>query len=151
MLRSPSPRPSPPGRGGNLVTLSGHSEVVDSIQRGIGLNRIQGSLVVISMLLGNLLILNLMLVCGCVSARKVPATAIDIKPLTPGECIVVTLIQDATDDQDMPQVLDSSGDVSLFYVGKIHLAGLTPNEAQKQIHDAYVPMCFSWLNVSVRR
>jgi hypothetical protein len=31
-LRSPSPRPSPPGRGGNFVALSGSPITLDSIQ-----------------------------------------------------------------------------------------------------------------------
>jgi len=85
----------------------------------------------------------LLLLYGCVSSPVQPLKEVDNKPLAPGDCIAVSLVQDGMDEKPKVYLLDSAGDVSLLFIPKIHLAGLTPNKAEQQIYDAYVPKYFS--------
>ena len=111
-------------------------------------------MVVIYMRLGNSLLLAVVLICGCAAPHKPPETEVDNRPLAPGDCVVIfvdPLSAEGNDNVKRFFLLDPSGDVSLLYVGKIHLAGLTPYQAAKRIHEAYVPEFYKGLNIIVRR
>jgi protein involved in polysaccharide export with SLBB domain len=103
----------------------------------------------ISVCFGSLFALALLLMCGCVSTQKPEPMKVDKEPLAPGDCIVVVF------DLERPLrqlfIIDASGNVSLFYIGEIHLAGLTPKQAAQRIYDAYVPKENLFFQVSVRR
>jgi len=107
------------------------------------------SIVRICVRFGSLFALVFLLICGCVSTQKLEPMKIDTKPLAPGDCIVVVF--ELEEPLRRQFVIDSSGDVSLFYVGEIHLAGLTPYQAAQRIYGAYVPKYYLGLNVSVTR
>jgi protein involved in polysaccharide export with SLBB domain len=94
----------------------------------------------------------LLLLSGCASAPK-PAP-VDNIPLAPGDCIALFVhAPSAQKDDDTPQfyIVNASGDVSLPYFSKMHLEGLTLEQAGQRIREAYVPNYFHELIVSVRR
>jgi len=94
----------------------------------------------------------LLLLSGCASGPK-PAL-VDNAPLTPGDCVAIIFDLDSADLADLRlkfYMLDSSGDVSFPVISKIHLAGLTLEQARQRIKDACVPKYFREVDVSVRR
>ena len=103
------------------------------------------------MRLGISSLLGLLLMCGCVSTQKPQPMKVDTEPLAAGDCIFVVFQLEEPLRKPQQFIIDSSGDISLLYVGEIHLTGLTPKQAAQRIYDAYVPKCFSMMNVSVRR
>src|SRR3569833_47145 len=103
------------------------------------------------MRLGFPFLLALLLTCGCVSPQKPSLREADNIPLAPGDCIAILiepLSADGVDELTKFFQLDSTGDVSLMYVGKIHLADLTPKQAARRVHEAYVPKYYYALHVT---
>jgi len=108
-------------------------------------------MVVTRMRLGISSLLALLLVCGCVSTQKPQRREVDNRPMAPGDCVSVLIeLPNAQGIFTQSRLLDPSGDVSLLYIGTIHLADLTPPQAEKQIHDAYLAY-YKELFVTVRR
>jgi len=92
-------------------------------------------------------VLGLFLLCGCISSPK--RVEIDAKPLAPDDCVAIVIeIEDST---TVFRVVDSSGDISVPYVGNLHLAGMTVQQAKDRIYHELVPKYYSWMQVSVRR
>ena len=80
------------------------------------------------------------LLCGCAhptpSFQTIPT--VDNTPLAPGDCIRVVSGVVETAVGGLPTyVLDSSGDISMPHVSRLHLAGLTLQQAAEQIEHAY--------------
>ena len=44
---------------------------------------------------------------------------------------------------DIREVVDAFGDISMPYVGKLHVAGMTVQQAARTIEAAYFPSCFN--------
>jgi len=100
---------------------------------------------------GSLSVLVLLFVCGCASTPKPSPKEVDTQPLVPGDCISAVFNLYSPNQMSQSFVVDSSGDISLFWVGKLHVAGLTLQEAKQQIEDSCRPIDIPPLRVSVRR
>ena len=93
---------------------------------------------------------------GCASKRthteqQTHAVTGQALPLSPGETIrlVPTTIINPTDSLEFP--IDPEGDVHLFLGKKVHVAGLTPDEATVVIRNEYQPWCFKDWHFTVAR
>ena len=80
----------------------------------------------------------LMLWVGCASTPQRLGT--DDLLLGSGDHLVIVITN--RECPDIRGVVDSSGDISMPFVGKLHVAGLTLGQASKTIETAYFPSCF---------
>jgi len=82
------------------------------------------------------------LLCGCAHPTQTfqPVPTVDNTPLAPGDCIMVVSGVGGSAAGEPPRyVLDSSGDISMPQASRLHLAGLTLQQAAEQIKHAYAP------------
>lgn len=88
-----------------------------------------------------------LLLCGCAHPQQPVETVdnvpvVDSTPLAAGDCITVAFNVGgplAGKPKATTYVLDSSGDISMPHVSKLHLGGLTLQQAAEQIEQANVP------------
>lgn len=66
----------------------------------------------------------------------------------PADNLVIRLDM-ATTREEHVKLVDEEGGIELPYVGKIKVAGLTPNQAQDAIRKAYVPRYYAYMTVTV--
>jgi protein involved in polysaccharide export with SLBB domain len=79
---------------------------------------------------------SLLVLCGCMSRREQALQA--ERTLAPGDCIIVDgAHRDHTVGPEHHHVIDSAGDISLFLLGRFHVAGLTLRQAQERIEKEY--------------
>jgi protein involved in polysaccharide export with SLBB domain len=77
--------------------------------------------------------------CGCASCQRHPTKSMVYSGETrlgPGDCIIV----DSAHRTGAPlrYVIDSAGDISAPYLGKVRVAGLTVSEAARHLEKQYV-------------
>jgi protein involved in polysaccharide export with SLBB domain len=61
------------------------------------------------------------------------------------------IVIDVEGEYTTRSVIDSSGDINLVYISKLHVAGLTLQQATLAIKNAYVPKYYSYMYVFIRR
>ncbi len=71
--------------------------------------------------------------CGCVSNPRQTATS---ARLVPGDCVVIDAAHRT--GREKRYEIDSAGDISMPFLGKVRLAGLTLAQAEERLEKAYV-------------
>lgn len=81
-------------------------------------------------------LLSLVLICGCVSPRpQVPEREVALRP---GDRILVQFANHP--GLEVRQVVDPGGDISLPFVVKLHVAGMTLQQVRDAVVAAYQPI-----------
>jgi protein involved in polysaccharide export with SLBB domain len=77
-----------------------------------------------------------LLLCSCASQpRQAPVSELALRS---GECVAVHFTNRS--GPEVRQVIDRAGDISLPFVGKLHVAGMTPQQVEREILAAYQPI-----------
>lgn len=80
----------------------------------------------------------LLLVIGCTSTP--PRVVTDEHPLMVGDRLVIVITN--REGPDIREVVDASGNISMPFVGKLQVAGMTMQQAARAIEARYFPSCF---------
>ena len=90
-----------------------------------------------------------LLLCGC--ASRPPLTAIPEHSLRSGDHLLVVFTR-GNQSGEILQFIDPAGDISLPFAGKLHVAGMTSQQARQRIKTAYQACCWPpFLEVSVSK